>query len=195
MSSAALLQPWQDPMQSCVECGSERVQVRLRDGEAYGECELCGAVLGENEAAARTRSDREAADQGVDRQVWPVVQALARLQGLHVVASHGGDVEARTLPFVQWTTTGDAGLLQLDNLAKWLALSSRSHRLHWVVELEYGHGLTFTLKPRVDPRTLQLETVREAQQDLDLLHLELERNVRLSWWKHPVAGPGNRGRG
>jgi len=178
-------------MQSCIECGSERVQVRLRDGEAYGECELCGAVLGENEAAARTRSDREAKEQGVDREVWPVVQALARLKGLHVVASHGGDAPARTLPFVQWTSVGDAGLLQLDNLAKWLALSSRSHRLHWVVELEYGHGLTFTLKPRVDPLRLGTETVLEAQRDLDQLHRELERNVRLSWWKHPAPEPGS----
>lgn len=177
-------------MQNCIECGSERVQVRLRDGEAYGECELCGAILGETGAAVRTRSDREAIDQGVDREVWPVVQALTRLRGLHVIASHGGDPEARTLPFVQWTSLGDAGLQQLDNLAKWLALSSRSHRLHWVVELEYVHGLTFTLKPRVDPLRLGAETVLEAQRDLDQLHGELERNVRLSWWKHPAPPPG-----
>lgn len=176
-------------MQNCIECGSERVQVRLRDGEAYGECELCCAILGENEAAARVRSDREAAEQGVDREVWPVVQALARLRGLHLVASHGGDVTSRTLPFVQWASFGDAGLQQLDNLAKWLALSSRSHRLHWVVELEYAHGLTFTLKPRVDPMRLTAEAVLDAQLDLDQLHRELERNVRLSWWKQPVPEP------
>lgn len=178
-------------MQNCIECGSERVQVRLRDGEAFGECELCGAVLGENEAAARTRSDREALEQGVDHEVWPVVQALGRLKGLHVVASHGGDAAARTLPFVQWTSLGDAGLQQLDNLAKWLALSSHSHRLHWVVELEYAHGLTFTLKPRVDPMLLGTDTVLEAQRDLEQLHRELERNVRLSWWKQPVMEQGS----
>jgi hypothetical protein len=172
-------------MEVCPECGSEQMATVTLEGRQVLECGLCGSLGGDLDNVEHVLTIRQARDVGVDPQVWPLVRALGRLPGIHVLYSHGGDAGARTLPLVQMQLHGPQAEKQLENIAKLLVLSAAAHRLHWVVEVEYLHGLVFTLKPRLDPQKAAGEAVALARQDLQRLRRDLERDMHLSWWQHP----------
>jgi len=172
-------------MESCPECGCSRIHARVRHGIAVRECDLCGALVDDDPAAQQVRLLQAARAHGADPLLWPLLQTLGELPGLRVLASHFGDAAALSVPFVQWSVSGAGGLLQVENVAKSLALAARSHRLHWVLEAEYLNCLAFTLKPRVDPAAVSASIVAAARADLQALHEDLARNRRLSWWHRP----------
>ena len=171
-------------METCPDCGNSDVRAAGAPGAFVRECGLCGALFGDPAAVQTLEDEREARREGVDPAVWPLVRALRRLAGMTVVASHGGDAEARTLPFVHLAVTDAAGLVEGENLAKSLLLASRGHHLHWVLEVEYRHRLVLALKPRAGDG-VAAERVRQARLDLAALGREIPRDAALSWWRHP----------
>jgi hypothetical protein len=172
---------------NCQECGSEDLSVTTLDGVTVEVCGLCGALGGAEVAVQKVLRTREARAHGVDVQVWPLVRVLGGLPGLAVLQSHGGDVAVRSLPFVQFGATGEAGIFQLENLCKSLAVSARQRRLLWVVEAEYTRQLAFSLKPRIVPGHWTPAVLADAQHDLEAIAAALQRDVRLSYWRHPPS--------
>lgn len=172
---------------ACDECGNRALVVVMHEGQAVHECELCGALQGDDRVVSRLLLEREAQDLGFDPVVYPLVKALARVNGVRVVRASGGHVEQRVWPFVHMQVTDPhAALAGIENLTKSLALGAAgSGGLHWVVEVEYQARLTFTLKPRFHRTTDQIDVgaVRLAQRDLARICANLERDMRLSWWR------------
>lgn len=175
-------------MARCEECGGRVLAPRREDGVEVLECELCGALQGDDAAVARALLAREARERGYDPAVYPLVRALARVGGLRVAAADAGDPEAPTWPFVQFAAIGPReGMIGLENLVKTLALAARELAAHWVVEAEFQARLLFTLKPRfhTDVDRIDARRVLAARDDLDRLRAAIERNMLLSWWRRP----------
>jgi hypothetical protein len=175
------------PVQTCPECGNHDMTARVVDGAPVHECGLCFARFGERRAVEALDDAEEARLRGVAAGVWPLVRALERLPGLCVRAAGAGDFAARTLPFVELGVTAPEALVQLENLAKSLLLCAGSTRLHWVVEVSYRHHLAFVLKPRHGGGSVPAEEVRDAGIDVDVLRRAIERDSRLSWWRHAAT--------
>jgi hypothetical protein len=171
-------------LDTCPECGNHDMRVRVVDGLSVHECGLCEARFGDRRALTSLADAEEARLHGVDRVVWPLVRALRVLPGLCVRKSVGGDLDARTLPFVELGATSPEALHQLENLAKSLRLSAGALRLHWIVEVEYQHHLAFVLKPRHPGGAVSLGEARDARIDLDVLGKHLARDTQLAWWRH-----------
>lgn len=188
-------------LDTCPECGNHDMRVRVVDGLSVHECGLCEARFGDRRALTSLADAEEARLQGVDRAVWPLVRALRPLPGLCVRKSAGGDVDVRTLPFVELGATSPEALHQLENLAKSLRLSAGALRLHWIVEVEYQHHLAFVLKPRHPGGAVSLGEARDARIDLEVLGKHLARDTQLAWWRHAAdaahgpAAPGGGGHG
>lgn len=176
-------------MTICEECGSRLLAPIRESGVHLFQCGLCGALAGDSEAVAIVESAREARERGLDPAIHTLVRLLEGQAGLRVVASSGGDPEALIWPFVQMSATA-ASLVTIENLAKSLRLAARGHELHWIIEVEFTHGLVFTLKPRfhrsIDKITPEL--VRRAAADLERIRNNLTRDQHLSWWQRPPAG-------
>ncbi|MEZ5965337.1 MAG: hypothetical protein R3F56_16005 [Planctomycetota bacterium] len=170
----------------CDECGNRSLVAVERDGASVLECEMCGALAGDDASVARVELAREAHDRGFDPIVYPLVRAVERRLGLRVARASAGTPAQRTWPFVQMHG-GDAKVLTaIENLVKSLALAAAgSGGVHWVVEVEYQARLTFTLKPRFhrDPERIDAVMVQAAQHDLQRLCANLERHAHLSWWR------------
>jgi len=181
-------------LDTCPECGNHDMRVRVVDGLSVHECGLCEARFGDRRALTNLADAEEAHLHGVDRVVWPLVRTLRPLPGLCVRKSAGGDLDARTLPFVELGATGIEALHQLENLAKFLRLSAGGLRLHWIVEVEYQHHLAFVLKPRHPGGAVSLGEARDARIDLEVLAKHLARDTQLAWWRHAAdAGHGHGG--
>lgn len=174
-------------MDSCSECGNRSVTPRLHEGHSVLECDLCGALAGASVAVATIESAREADQEGVDAPVFAIQRAIGRLDGLRVTESHGGDRTRRRLPFVRWQALDPRGIVQLENLAKSLRLSAASTSMAWTVEVDYQSTVEFVLTPRAATTRPREADVALAQADLLVLSRAIERDVRLSWWRHPAA--------
>ena len=166
------------------------MRVHVVDGSPVHECGMCGARFGARVAVEALAFADEAKLRGVAAGIWPLVRVLERLPGLAVRTSAAPDAAAGVLPFVELGATSPQALVQLENLAKSLRLGAGSLRLHWIVEVEYQHHLAFVLKPRHGGGPVPAAMVRDAVIDLDALHRLLERDTRLSWWRHAGPGPG-----
>jgi hypothetical protein len=170
---------------NCQECGSDDLRVTTLEGAVVEVCGLCGALGGAEAAVQRVVRAREARAHGVDGVVWPLVRVLGGLPGIAVLQSHGGDAVVRSLPFVQFAANGEPGLFQLENLCKSMALSARQRRLLWTVEAEYMRQFALTLKPRIAPEHWTPAVLADAHHDLEAIAAALERDVGLSFWRHP----------
>jgi hypothetical protein len=173
---------------TCPECGNDALATRLVGGATVHECELCGARFGDPEAVARLDDAEQARLRGVPVDVWPLVRTLERLPGLCVRGASAGDEAAGTLPFVELGPSSHDALRSLENLAKSLQLAAPGLRLHWVVELEYRRHLAFVLKPRHGGGAVAAATARHAMADASALARLIERDTRLSWWRHAGGG-------
>ncbi len=167
----------------CEECGSFQVEQTTLEGVLVLECGLCGNLQGDDESISHVELVREAREKGVDPSVYPLVRVLDRMPGFRVVRSESGDDRRMVWPFVQLAISTGA-LASLENLVKSLALSGEGQLLHWVVEVEYQSFLAATLKPRFHRSVSNIgqNEVRVAQADLQQLHKNLTRDMRLSWW-------------
>jgi hypothetical protein len=174
-------------LERCPECGGTNVPMVRREGLLVRECALCGTVLGEDAAARFVRMVQEARERGVDPEVFPLVQGLESLPGLRVLHSHGGDSGGRSLPCVQWTLHGTGAAVQVENLAKTVALAQAELRLRWAIEVGYHSRLSFLLEPRVDQERIDARVIADARHDVQVLGRAVLRNQRLSWW---LRAPG-----
>jgi len=174
-------------METCSECGNRAVAPRRYDEHSVLECELCGALSGSASAVRAVLDARAARERGVDPAAFPLVRALGELTSLRIDAHGGGDRELGVLPFVAFQLVDAGGLLQLENLGKSLHLAGRSLQLAWTIELETGPALTFALRPRLPAQAAEA-AVMAAQADLATLARAIERDRRLSWWRHPASG-------
>ncbi len=163
------------------------MRVRVADGSPVHECGLCGARFGARIVVDRLDDAEEAKGRGVAPEVWPLVRALDRLQGLVVRDACAGDAEQKTLPYVELGATSAVALIQIENLAKSLLLGAGGLRRHWILEVEYHRHLSFVLKPRHGGGMVTQEQVRDARIDLEVLRRHLERDVKLQWWRHATA--------
>lgn len=176
-------------MDSCNECGNLSVTPKFFEGHSVFECDLCGAVTGSTTVVATIEDARDAEAVGIDGPVFAVQRAIARLDGLRVTESFGGDKARRRLPFVRFAVLDARGYVQLENLAKSLRLSSASTSMAWTVEVDYQTTLEFVLTPRVPTTRPREADIALSQSDLVSLGRAFDRDVRLSWWRHPTRGP------
>lgn len=169
-------------METCPECGCDRVVTTRRDGVLIGECDLCGALVGDDTAIAKLQTGNLARARGVDPLLWVLVEQLRSLPGLEVVSSGAGALSTHSLPHVRMVLTGNRGMLALENLVKSLALGRGARQLAWGVDVDFDRGLVFTLQPRVHG-AVDARMLAAAHEDLEQLGRELQRNRRLSWWR------------
>src|SRR5262245_26297185 len=174
-------------MESCSECGNRAVAARRYDDHSVLECELCGALSGNAGAVRAVLDARAARERGVDPAAFPLVRALGELRSLRIDAHGGGDRTRGVPPFVAFQLVDAAGLLQLENLGNSLQLAGRMLELGWTIEVEAGPALTFALRPRL-PAPATGAAVLAAHRDLAALARAIERDSRLSWWRHPAGG-------
>lgn len=170
---------------TCEDCGGGVLRAASVEGYAVLACDLCGALHGEEGPVRAALLSREGRERGFEPAIYPLVLALDKLAGLRVVRAHAGDVEDRVWPFVQMRVLDGRALMGLENLVKSLALGAVGAGQHWVVEAEYVAHLTFTLKPRFhrDPDRIDAAAIAAVQRDLSRLAANLERDMRLSWWR------------
>ncbi len=174
-------------MDSCNECGNTSMVARQIDGVSVLECELCGAVAGSPAAVRRVLDARAARESGIAPMVFGVVRALRAL-GLHVDRSDEGDRARGRWPYVSWQLVDARGIVQVENLTKSLLLSARALAVPWMIEVEFRDVLVFVLRPRVGSAEPAETDVAAAQSDLAILQRAIDRDSRLSWWRHPGGG-------
>ena len=147
-----------------------------------GECDLCGALVGDDAAIQKLRANDLARSRGVDPMLWRLIEQLRALPGMDVVSNGAGALSTHSLPFVRLVLTGHRGLMALENLAKSLALGRGARQLRWCIDVDFDRGLLFNLQPRADG-PVDARMLAAAQADAEELGRELQRNRRLSWWR------------
>jgi hypothetical protein len=173
---------------TCLECGNSDMRVRSVDGAPVHECALCGARFGDRRALTTLQDADMAATRGIAGGIWPLVRVLERQVGVAVRSSAAADRERGTLPFVELGATSAACLVTLENLAKSLRLAVDTLRLPWVIEVDYQQHLAFVLRPRLFDGAVHPALVRDADLDVEVLWRQLERDMRLGWWRHAAPG-------
>lgn len=179
-------------MDACQECGSRDVALRAVEGGVVLECGLCGALSGEPSMVQRLSDSREAEAAGVGPAVWPLVRTLDKLPGIAVHDSDAGDPGRGHPPWVRWLALDGRALVQVENLATTLHLLRAALLLPWTIEVEHGGMLLFALRVRMpagtgggDAGPRARAAVERARDDLATLQRAIDRNQRLSWWRHP----------
>lgn len=151
------------------------MQARRHAGATVYECGLCGAQIGDRRAVDAFGRVDEAARHGVEPEIWPLVRALAGLEGFARGAASAGAPDR--LPFVEVVVTGQAALTEVENVTKTLRLAARSLRCRWRFEARFEQTLVFVLT------TSARDSLRDAHIDVEVLAEQLERNRRLAWWR------------
>jgi len=150
--------------------------VKLKSGTVI-ECALCGEQFGERRAVTGSSLLEEAERRRIDPIIWPLARILERLPGMDLGASSAGHDEV--LPFVDLVVVGQEALRQVENLAKAMRLAEGSLRCKWRIEARFEHTLVFLVSP-----ALKHSTLRDARIDIEVLAQQLERDMRLTWWRH-----------
>ena len=171
-------------MDVCDECGSHQVQVRLVEGVEVGSCGLCGHLQGDPARVVLAAERIEAAEQGYNPIVYPLVKALGQVPTFRVSAASAGRTETSEYPFV-FLRVAPGGLEDLERLLTSLEMANQSTQRRWVVECALQRGLLFILRPRFWKAILEINEadIRQARSDLKLLAEIVARDVKLSWWQ------------
>ena len=167
----------------CESCGNRRVVPRRVEGVAVRECELCGALAGDDDGVAAAETRREGRERGFDPRVYPLVRALERVPSFEVASADAGHPELGEYPYV-FLRLREGGLAHLERLLTSLEMVNRRTRRRWVVEAALQHGLLFILRPRFWKAIAEITStdIEEAQADLAVLAAVLARDVDLPWW-------------
>ena len=171
-------------MDTCPECGYHDMRAVTNAGGTVIECALCGEQYGERTATNKSDLALEAERRRIDVLIWPLARVLERLPGLDLGATSAGSGES--LPFVDLIVVGQAALLQIENLAKAMRLAEGSLRCRWRIEARFEHTLVFLISP-----ALKNSTLRDSRIDIDVLAQQIDRDMRLTWWRH--ANPPENG--
>lgn len=153
------------------------MRVVERDGASVHECGLCYATFGDRRAVRGAELSGEAQARGIDDEIWPLARVLEQLPGFTLGNCSGGG--RGKLPFVDLVVSGQEALVQLENLAKALRLGAGSLRCRWLLEARFEHTLVIAVKADGDEPLL-----RDARIDVDALAQQIERDSRLTWWRH-----------
>lgn len=164
-------------MDTCPECGNHDMRPVENAGGTIIECALCGEQFGERTATTKSGMTVEAEQRRVDVLIWPLARVLERLPGLNLGATSAGSGEL--LPFVDLIVVGQTALLQIENLAKAMRLAEGSLRCRWRIEARFEHTLVFLVSP-----ALKNSNLRDARIDIDVLAQQIDRDMRLTWWRH-----------
>jgi hypothetical protein len=175
-------------MQACPECGCHELEARTIPGARVVECGICGSVHGDEEAVSLYREYQSALAAGEDPGVYGLARRLAALPAVSVVRPSGRVFETGGCPELAFVLLDGAGLVQLENVAKTLALASGSMLLRWRIELRVGASLEFVLRADAEPvhgdsPRPAAEVVADASRDMQLLAAAIDRDQRLSWWR------------
>jgi len=167
----------------CESCGGRRVVARTVEGVEVLECDLCGALHGDDAAVALAESRREGRERGFDPRVYPLVQALEQVPTFRIESADPGRADRTEYPYVFLRLEKD-GLVHLERLLTSLEMANRHTKRRWVVEAALQRGLLFILRPRFwKPVSAIAPTdILEAQSDLEVLATVLARDVQLAWW-------------
>ncbi|MFN3240319.1 MAG: zf-TFIIB domain-containing protein [Planctomycetota bacterium] len=168
-------------MQTCPECGNHDMRVVQRDGASVHECGLCGATFGDRRAVRGAELADEAFARGVDEEIWPLARVLERLPGFTLGSCSAGGRGG--LPFVELVVAGHEALVQLENLAKAVRLAAGALRCRWLLEARFENTLVVVV--RADGGEQEL---RDARIDVEALARHVDRDMRLTWWRHAEDG-------
>jgi hypothetical protein len=146
-------------------------------GKTVHQCGLCGEQFGDRRAVAGLELDEVAQHRGIDAAIWPLARILERLVGFDLGATSAGN--STQLPFVDLIVSGNEALLEVENLAKAMRLAEGSLRCRWRLEARFDHTLVFLVSP-----ALKGSTLRDARIDIEVLAQHIERDMRLTWWRH-----------
>jgi hypothetical protein len=150
--------------------------VNLESGTVI-KCGLCGEQFGERRAVTNLNLSEEAGDRRIDPVIWPLARILERLPGMDLGATSAGYHEV--LPYVDLVVVGQEALLQIENLAKSMRLADSCLRNRWRIEARFDHTLVFLITANMKGSTL-----RDARIDIEVLAQRIERDMRLTWWRH-----------
>tara|TARA_R110002072_G_scaffold302758_4_gene488538 strand:+ start:9695 stop:10210 length:516 start_codon:yes stop_codon:yes gene_type:complete len=164
-------------MDTCPECGNHDMRSVKLDSGTVIECGLCGEQFGERRAVTGSSLSDEAEQRRIDPIIWPLARILERLPGMDLGATSAGG--AASLPYVDLVVVGQDALRQIENLAKSMRLVAGSLRCRWRIEARFEHTLVFLIAPAVKDTTL-----RDARIDIEVLAQCIERDMRLTWWRH-----------
>lgn len=153
--------------------------VKLDSGTVI-ECGLCGEQFGEYRVVTSSSLSNEAVKRRIEPMIWPLARTLERLPGMDLGATSAGSGEA--LPYVDLVVVGQEALLQIENLAKSMRLADGCLRCRWRIEARFDHTLVFLITPNMKGSTL-----RDARIDIEVLAQRIERDMRLTWWRHANA--------
>ena len=153
------------------------MRVAERDGVAVHECGLCGSTFGARRAVQGMALADEARMRGIDDEIWPLARVLEQLPGFDLGSSSAGGRDG--LPFVELVVSGRDALVQLENLAKALRLAAGGLRCRWRIEVRFEHCLLVVVGAAGAASDL-----RDARIDCEALGQQIERDMRLAWWRH-----------
>lgn len=157
------------------------MRVVERDGASVHECGLCGATFGDRRAVRGAELAGEALARGIEEEVWPLARVLENLPGFTLgTCSAGGRGH---LPFVELVVSGQEALLQMENLAKAVRLGAGALRCRWRLEVRFENTLVLVVGADGGEQDL-----RDARIDIEALAHQVERDMRLTWWRHAADG-------
>lgn len=164
---------------ACDDCGNHSLSQRP---DRLYQCDLCGALMGDDDAIKRQELIKAARAEGFDAEVYELVLVIRALKGVRVERASGGDAYTRIPPFVRFMIR-DNRLTHLNNIALSIKLSSHVLNHHWTVTMGLEAELYFDLAPKVDAAYLDESTIEALQADLVTLARVLERDRLLGWWR------------
>lgn len=164
-------------MDTCPECGNHDMRPVPLDSGTVIECGLCGEQFGDRRAVTKSTRSGEADNRRIDPMIWPLARILERLPGMDLGATSAGSADV--LPYVDLIVVGQEALLQIENLAKSMRLAEGSLRNRWRIEARFDHTLVLLITANMKGSTL-----RDARIDIEVLAQCIERDMRLTWWRH-----------
>ena len=168
----------------CDVCGSHNVTRREIEGYLLFECDLCGAIEGDDQAVQRIEELRAGRERGLDDEIIPLVAVLESAKVFKVVQASAGEPARKEWPYIFFSLTRD-DTTYIERLLRSLELANRRTAKRWLIELSLQHEIIYILRPRFwkSPADITGEEIRIARRDLMLLAERLRRDLSLSWWQ------------
>ncbi len=169
---------------ACETCGSHNVTRRDVEGHLLFECNLCGALEGDDQAIARVYDLRRGRERGFDDAISPLALALESAEVFRIVQATGGDPQSNEAPALMFRLTKNDNAY-IERLLRSIELANRKTRLRWLIELSLQNSIVYILRPRFwrPPSEIGPEDIEVAIKDLRQLATQLRRDLALSWWR------------
>ena len=169
---------------ACETCGSHNVTRREVEGHLLFECNLCGALEGDDAAIEHIELLRRGRERGFDDAITPLALTLESAEVFRIVQATGGDPRRNEAPSVMFRLTKN-DTSYIEKLLRSIELANRKTKLRWLVELTLQNTIVYILRPRFwrPPSDIAPEDIEMAMRDLDRLARQLKRDLALSWWR------------